>query len=83
MFVDDDSEDDSDFELDTTIHGGYSEGDGIFGNLSIASGDHHDIYRQSTLRDGDDSDEEKNGTAGNTEVPGASYASVTPSPTHL
>ena len=30
LFVDDDSDDDSDFELDTIIHGGYSEGDSIF-----------------------------------------------------
>ena len=49
LFVDFDSDDDSDFELNAIIHSGYSEGDSICGDLSIASGHHHDIYRQSTL----------------------------------
>ena len=43
-FVNDDSDDESDFELDASIHSGYSELDSIFGNLSIARGDHHNIY---------------------------------------
>ena len=43
FFGDDDSDDNSDFELDAIIHGDYLEGDSTFGDLSIASRDHQDI----------------------------------------
>ena len=49
MFIDNNSDDDSDFELDAIIHSGYLEEDGVFGDLLITIGDHHNIYRQSTL----------------------------------
>ena len=71
FFDDDDSGFDSDFELNATIHGGYSEGDRSFGNLSITSCDHQDIYCQFTLGDDDKSDQEANVTVKNTGVPGA------------
>ena len=71
IFGDDDSAQNSHFELDAIVHGGYSEGDSDFGDLSIASRDHQDICRQYTLRDSNEPDEEVNGTVGNRGVPGA------------
>ena len=71
LFVDDDSDDNSDFELDAIIHGGYLEGDSMFGDLLIVRGDHRDVYRQSSLRDCNEPDQEENGTVGITRVPGA------------
>ena len=71
LFIDDNSDDNSDFDLDASIHSGYLEGDSIIGNLLIANGDYHGIYRQSILQDGDNLDKEENGTVGNTGIPGS------------
>ena len=68
---DDNADDDSNFELDAIIHGGYLERDSTFGYLSITSRDHQDIYHQSTIPDGDKSVQDAARTVGSTRVPGA------------
>ena len=65
LFGDNNLDENSDLELNAIIHNDYSEGDSAFGDLLIASRDHQDIYRQSTLQDGDEPYQEVNGTVDN------------------
>ena len=71
LFGDNDSDKNSNFEIDSIIRGGFSEGDSAFGDLLIASRDHQDMYRHSIPRVSNEPDQEANGTVGNTGVPGA------------
>ena len=65
------SDQNSDSALDDIVHGGYSGGDRTFDNLLIASCDRHGIYGQSIFRHDEETDQEANGSVGNTGVPGA------------
>ena len=65
------SDENSDSALDDIVHGGYSGGDNTCGDLTIASRDRYGIYGQSSFRQDGETDQEANGSVGNTGVPGA------------